>query len=232
MRRPSSRWSSGHLPRRRGELGRAVHTARATLVEPRETMPQAKRPGWWRHGMSLFGGRSAPTDGGEAVAAVEPAKSKRGIPPAITRYAALGGGLRTAAPLAGMGQQDDRGPPGGMAAGCLRTLALDADTATMAGREQEGRPRTARRCRCDHSHSAREVRPCWRGRRPGLRVCDAAHLQQSGRAAWHDTQIRHTLDPPLPPLRRLQVSRRVRRDQEDDGPPSCRTRTWTSSDCA
>ena len=39
-------------------------------------------------------------------------------------------------PLAWMGQQDDRGPPGGMAAGCLLTLALDADTATMAGREQ------------------------------------------------------------------------------------------------
>ena len=52
---------------------------------------------------------------------------------AITRSAALGGGLLTAAPLAGMGQQDDRGPPGGMATACLPTLALDADTATMAG---------------------------------------------------------------------------------------------------
>ena len=93
-----------------------------------------------------------------------------------------------------MGQQDDRGPPGGMAAGCLPTLALDADTATMAGGEQEGRPRTARRCRCDHSHSAREVRPCWRGRRPGLRVCDAAHLQPSGRPTWHGTQIRQAVD--------------------------------------
>ena len=49
----------------------------ATLVEPPETLPQAKRPGWWRHCMSLFGGRCAPTDGAEAVAAVEPAKSKR-----------------------------------------------------------------------------------------------------------------------------------------------------------
>ena len=39
----------------------------------------------------------------------------------------------TAAPPAGMGQQDDRGPLGGMAAACLPTLALDADTATMAG---------------------------------------------------------------------------------------------------
>ena len=46
---------------------------------------------------------------------------------------ALFGGLRTAAPLAGMGQQDDRGPIGGMAAGCLPTLTLDADTETMAG---------------------------------------------------------------------------------------------------
>ena len=25
---------------------------------------------------------------------------------------------------------------------------------------------------------------------------DAVHLQQSGRATWHDTQIRHTMDPP------------------------------------
>ena len=46
----------------------------------------------------------------------------------------LGGRARgTAAPLAWMGQQDDRGPHGGMAAVCLPTLALDADTATMAG---------------------------------------------------------------------------------------------------
>ena len=36
--------------------------------------------------------------------------------------------------------------------------------------------------RSDHSHSAREVRPCWRGMRPDFRVCDAAHLQLSGRA--------------------------------------------------
>ena len=136
---------------------------------------------------------------------------RRVIPPAITRSAAVGGGLRTVAPLAGMGQQDDHGPHGGM------TLALDADTATLAGREQEGRPRTARRCRCDHAHSAREVRPCWRGRRPGLRICDAAHLQPSGRPTWHGTQIQQALDLPLPPLRRLQVSCRVRRDQKNDG---------------
>ena len=49
----------------------------ATLEAPPEDLPQAKRPGWWRHGMSLFAERSAPTDGAEAVAAVEPAKSKR-----------------------------------------------------------------------------------------------------------------------------------------------------------
>ena len=81
---------------------------------------------------------------------------------------------------------------------------------------------TSRRNAANHemlamrSHSAREVRPCWRGRRPDFRVCDAAHLRQSGRATWHDTQIRQAVDPPLPPLRGLQVSRRV--DQEDDGP--------------
>ena len=93
---------------------------------------------------------------------------------------------------------------------------------TMAGREQEGRPRTARCLRSDHSHSSREVRPCWRGRRPDFCVCDAARLQPSGRAAWHDTQIQHQVDPPFPPLRRLQVSRRIRRDQEDDGPQTGR----------
>ena len=39
----------------------------------------------------------------------------------------------------------------------------------------------------------------------------------SGRATRHDTQIRQTADPPFPPLRGLQVSRRVRRDRENDG---------------
>ena len=46
----------------------------------------------------------------------------------------LGGLARgSAVPLAWMGQQDDRGPLGGMATACLPTLALNADTATMAG---------------------------------------------------------------------------------------------------
>ena len=49
----------------------------AALEAHPEELPQAKRPGWWRHGMSLFGERGAPTGGAEAVAAVEPAKSKR-----------------------------------------------------------------------------------------------------------------------------------------------------------
>ena len=67
--------------RREAVLGRAVHTGLVRLGGHArgtpETLPQAKRPGWWRHSMSLFGGRSAPTDGAEAVAAAEPAKSKR-----------------------------------------------------------------------------------------------------------------------------------------------------------
>ena len=45
----------------------------ATLVEPPETLPQAKRP----HGMPLFAERCPLPDDAEAVAAVEPAKSKR-----------------------------------------------------------------------------------------------------------------------------------------------------------
>ena len=49
----------------------------ATLEAPPEDLPQAKRPGWWRHGMSLFAERSAPTDGAEAVAAAAPVKTKR-----------------------------------------------------------------------------------------------------------------------------------------------------------
>ena len=49
----------------------------ATLEAPPEDLPQAKRPGWWRYGMSLFGERSAPQDGAEAVAPVEPVRSKR-----------------------------------------------------------------------------------------------------------------------------------------------------------
>ena len=63
------------------ELGRTVHKGLVRLGGHArgtpETLPQAKRPGWWRHGVSLFGGRSAPTDGAEAVAAVEPVRSKR-----------------------------------------------------------------------------------------------------------------------------------------------------------
>ena len=134
--------------RREAELGRAVHTglvrlggrARGTprdlavgeaarVVAPRHVAIRWKEcTDRWRRGCRSSGASEV----------------KACIPPTITRSAALGGGLRTAAPLAGMGQQDDRGPPGGMAAACLPTLALDADTATMAGQEQEGRPRTAR----------------------------------------------------------------------------------------
>ena len=34
---------------------------------------------------------------------------------------------------------------------------------------------TARCLRCAHTPSAREMRPCWRGRRPDVRVCEAVH---------------------------------------------------------
>ena len=56
---------------------RALYDWVATLVERPETLPQAKRPDWWRQGMSLFAERGAPLDGAEAAAAVEPAVSKR-----------------------------------------------------------------------------------------------------------------------------------------------------------
>ena len=49
----------------------------ATLEALPEDLPQAKRPDWWRHGMSLFGGGSAPLDGAEAIDALEHVKPKR-----------------------------------------------------------------------------------------------------------------------------------------------------------
>ena len=51
---------------------RALCDSVATLESLPEDLPQAKRPG-----MSLFGERSAPPDGAEAVAPVEPVRSKR-----------------------------------------------------------------------------------------------------------------------------------------------------------
>ena len=64
----------------------------------------------------------------------------------------------TAAPLAGMRQQDDRGPLGGMAAACLPTLALDARRLRRRlDDNKKERRRTARCSRSDHSHSSRET---------------------------------------------------------------------------
>ena len=42
---------------------RALCDRVAALVEPTETLPQAKRPGWWRHIMPLFAGRGPLPDG-------------------------------------------------------------------------------------------------------------------------------------------------------------------------
>ena len=49
----------------------------ASLEAPPEDLQPAKRPDWWRHGMSLFGERSAPLDAAEAIEALEPVKPKR-----------------------------------------------------------------------------------------------------------------------------------------------------------
>ena len=105
----------------------------ATLEALPEDLSQAKRPSWWRNGMSLFAVRGSSARWCRGCRRSGVCEIEAGIPPATTRSAALGGGQRTATPLAGMGQQDDRGPPGGMAARCLPTWALDADTATVAG---------------------------------------------------------------------------------------------------
>ena len=90
-----------------------------------EDLPQAKRPGWWRHGMSLFGEKSAPPDGAETDTTLELAKLKRAYHQPSRD---LAGELRAATPHARMGQQDDRGPSGGMAAARLPTF-VDAETA-------------------------------------------------------------------------------------------------------
>ena len=73
-----------------------------------------------------------------------------------------------------------------------RTAELGGRLRAATRRGQCDDARTARCLRCAHSRSAREARPNW----PDVRVCDAAHPRQRGRATWHDAQIRHTMDPP------------------------------------
>ena len=162
--------------------------------------------------MSFFGERSAPLDGAKAVATLEPVTLKRAYhqPSRELRNWWSNYAMQ-------MGQQDSHGPPDGMAAACVPILAVDADAAKMTGREQEGRASTARCLRCAHTQSAREVRPCWRGRRPDFRVCDAVHLRLSGRATWHETQFGDRL---------------TRHFFRCAGSSSWWTRTWTSFDCA
>ena len=74
-------------------------------------------------------------------------ETEASIPPTTTRTAELGARKRTAAPLARTGQHDGHGQPDGVAAACVPILAVDADAATMAGREQQGRARPVRRLR-------------------------------------------------------------------------------------
>ena len=166
--------------------------------------------------MPLFAERGPLPDDAEAVAAVEPVKSKRAYhqPSRDLRLWVVDYAL-----LRHLQGWDNRMIADHLAAWLpdvfqpwlsMRTLRRWLDENKKEGRE----PRDAVDAIIP---ILREVRPRWRGRRPGLRVCDAAHLQQSGRATRHDAQIRPQMDLPLPPLRRLQVSRRVRRDQENDG---------------
>ena len=58
------------------QYSRALCDWVATLEEPPETLPQTKRPGWWRQGMSLFDG-GAPPHAAEADATLELEKPKR-----------------------------------------------------------------------------------------------------------------------------------------------------------
>ena len=111
----------------------------ATLEAPPADLPQAKRPGWWRHDMSLFGERSAPPDGAEAVAAVEPVRSKRAYhqPSRELRLWVVDCALLRH--MQKMGQQDDRGPPGGN--GCR----MSSDLASRRGHCDGGWTRTRRK---------------------------------------------------------------------------------------
>ena len=96
----------------------------ASLEAPPEDFPPAKRPVWWRHGMSLFDERS----GWSCTGACETEASNHQPSRELRNWVVE---QRTAAPLARMGQQDGHGPPDGMA--CVPALAVDADAATMAG---------------------------------------------------------------------------------------------------
>ena len=67
-----------HVPRERVQklVGKQIVDVPVPQILE-EDFPQAKRPGWWRHGKSLSGERCAPTCGAEAFVPVEPVRSKR-----------------------------------------------------------------------------------------------------------------------------------------------------------
>ena len=160
--------------RREAELGRVVHTGLVRLGgharEPPQNLPQAKRPGWWRRGMSLFGGRSAPTDGAEMEAGIT-----------TSHHEIYGSGWWTTL-LCHLQGWDNR-----MIADHLAAWLPDVFRPWLS-------TRTLRRWMDENKKEGREPR----GRRRDFRVFCAAHLQQSGRATWHDTQIRQMVDPPFP----------------------------------
>ena len=189
----------------------------ATLEAPPEDLPQAKRPGWWRHGMSLFAERSAPTDGAEAVAAAAPVKTKRAYhqPSRDLRLWVVDYAL-----LRHLQGWDNR-----MIADHLAAWLPDVFRPWLS-------VRTLRRWLDENKKEGREPRDAVDAIMPILREkCDrvgeagvpvSASVMQPifNRVAEQHGMTRRfgiALDPPLPPLRRLQVSRRVRRDQEDDG---------------
>ena len=125
------------------------HTqALCNWVATLEALPQAKRPGWWRHGMSLFGERSAPTGGAEAVTAVEPAESKRAYhqPSRDLRLWAVGCAL-----LRHLQGWDNRMIADHLAAWLPNVFQPWLSTRTLRRWLDDNR--------CAHSHSARKVRP-------------------------------------------------------------------------
>ena len=161
-----------------------------TLEAPPEDVPQAKRPGWLAPRHSLFAVRDTPPDGAEVVAAVEPARPKRA-------YHQPSRDLRLWVEDYALLRP-------------TRTLQRWLDDNKKEGRE----PRDA----CDSIIPILREE-CDRVGEAGVptSVCVMQPIFKSGRATWHDTQIRQAVDPPLPPLRGLQVSRRVWRWRDQAG---------------
>ena len=169
---------------------------------PEDSRP-AKRPGWWRHGMSLFGERSAPLDGVEGCWNTGACETEASIPPTIaptmTRTAELDGPITHCfAPCKAKKE------------GCEPRDACDV----LIPIQRE---------KCERVGEAV---------RPDFRVFDAAHLQQCGRATCHDTQIRQMVGTRRCSAAQASSVASHHEGPRKRRTPTWWACTWTSSDCA